>query len=151
MSTLTLILSVSISCSCFQLDAGRFLPETNISTLLSLKSHRRILTLLPVSPIYYLFSFVFKQLKVCDPSFTSLYRLGNFIGEWMGGLFQLFWERGRDFQELDRCSLFGLLCLASEMSQRLWVCYLACWCIKICWGSRSNRSQLIHHLGLIWL
>ena len=43
----------------------------------------------------------------------------------MGGLFQLFWERGRDFQELGHHSLFGLLGLDSKQSWQLWVCHLA--------------------------
>ena len=34
--------------------------------------------------------------------------LDIFIGQWVGGLFQLIWGRGGDFQELDRCPLFGL-------------------------------------------
>ena len=43
----------------------------------------------------------------------------------MGGLFQLFGGRGRDFQELGHCPLFGLLWLASKLSWCLWVCCLA--------------------------
>ena len=46
----------------------------------------------------------------------------------MGGLFQLFWGRGGDFQELGYCPLFDLLWSASELSWRLWVCHLTC-----CW------------------
>ena len=43
----------------------------------------------------------------------------------MGGLFQLFWGRGRDFQELGHHPLFGLLWSASELSSFLWGCHLA--------------------------
>ena len=35
----------------------------------------------------------------------------------MGGLFRLFGGRGRDFQELGHCPLFGLLWSVSELSQ----------------------------------
>ena len=41
----------------------------------------------------------------------------------MGGLFQLFWGRGRDFQELGPCPLFDLLWLAWELSWHWWVCH----------------------------
>ena len=40
-------------------------------------------------------------------------------------LFQLFWGRSGDFQELGCCSLFGLLWSAWELSWRLWACHLA--------------------------
>ena len=43
----------------------------------------------------------------------------------MGGLFQLFWGRDRDFQELGHCPLFDILWLASELSWCWWVCHLA--------------------------
>ena len=38
----------------------------------------------------------------------SFYGLGNFIGLWVGGLFQLFRGGGWDFQELGHHPLFGL-------------------------------------------
>ena len=41
----------------------------------------------------------------------------------MGGLFQLFWGRGGDFQELGHRPLFGLLW--SGLSWCPWVCHLA--------------------------
>ena len=74
---------------------------------------------------------------------VSFYGLGNF---------QPFQGRGGDFQELGRYSLFGLW-LTSELSWHWWVCLLACWCIKmsVYWGSRSSGSQLVCHLGPIWL
>ena len=34
--------------------------------------------------------------------------VGNFTGYWMGGIFQWFWGRGGDFQELGHCPLFDL-------------------------------------------
>ena len=39
-----------------------------------------------------------------------------------------------------------------ELSWRLWVCHLACWCITVSvyWGSRFSGSWLVHHLGPIW-
>ena len=40
--------------------------------------------------------------------------LGNFIGWQMGGLFQLFEARGRDFQEMGHRPLSDLFCLVSE-------------------------------------
>ena len=43
----------------------------------------------------------------------------------MGGVFQLFWGRGGDFQELGHRPLFSLLWSASELSWHLWVCHLA--------------------------
>ena len=43
----------------------------------------------------------------------------------MGGLFQLFWRRGGDFQELGHRLLFGLLGLPLEQSWRLWACHIA--------------------------
>ena len=43
--------------------------------------------------------------------------------EWVEGLFQLFWGKGRDFQELGHHSLFGLLWLTWELSWHL--CRLA--------------------------
>ena len=68
----------------------------------------------------------------------------------MGGLFQLFWGRGRDLQELGHRTLVDLLWSASELSRRLWVCHLAdvlnkrILSLKVCWKS------LVLHLGPSW-
>ena len=43
----------------------------------------------------------------------------------MGGLFQLFWRRSRDLQELGRHPPFHLLWLTSELSWPWWACHLA--------------------------
>lgn len=43
----------------------------------------------------------------------------------MGGLFQLFWRRCRDIQELGRHPPFHLLWLTSELSWPWWACHLA--------------------------
>ena len=53
------------------------------------------------------------HLRRWETEIVDFYGLGNFIGKWVGGLFQLFWGRGRDFQELDHHSIFEL---ASELS-----------------------------------
>ena len=44
------------------------------------------------------------------------YGLDNFIDQQVGGLFQLFWGRGGDSQELGHCPLFGFLWSVSELS-----------------------------------
>ena len=59
---------------------------------------------------------------------VRFYGLSNFIGSWVGGLLQLFGERGSDFQGLDHRPLFGLWWSTLELSWHLWVCRLACWC-----------------------
>ena len=59
----------------------------------------------------------------CD--MVSCSGLGNFIGSRGGGLFQLFWGRGGDVQELGYCPLFWPFDGALELSWRLWVCHLA--------------------------
>ena len=51
--------------------------------------------------------------------------LCNFIGQQVGGLFQLFWRRGGEFQDLGHLPLIGLLWLTSELFWLLWVCHLA--------------------------
>ena len=43
----------------------------------------------------------------------------------MGGLFQLFFARSGDFQELGYYPVFGLLCSALELLWHLWMCNLA--------------------------
>ena len=67
----------------------------------------------------------------------------------MGGFFQLFWERGGDFQELDHHPLFDLWRWVLELLWCLWVCHLACWCVtmSVYWASRS--SWRVCHLGPI--
>ena len=83
------------------------------------------------------------HLRRSDPpkyGVASFYGLSNFIGKWVGRLFQLiiiptiiliiprlfqlfpdyFGGRGRDFQELGHCPLFGLSWLASEPFKILW-------------------------------
>ena len=56
---------------------------------------------------------------------VSFCGLGNFIGWWVGVSFQLFQERGGDFQELDHHPLFDLLWLASELSRCWRICHLS--------------------------
>ena len=66
------------------------------------------------------------------------------ISQGVGGLFQLFWRRGGDFQELDHCPLFDLWWSASELSWHWWVCHVAYWCVtvSIYWDSRPSGSLL---------
>ena len=60
--------------------------------------------------------------------------------------------RGRDFEELGHHPLFGLWWSALEMSWLLWGYHLAHWCVtvNIYWGSKSNWSRFVHHLGPMW-
>ena len=61
----------------------------------------------------------------------------------MGGLFQIFWERGGDFQESGHCPLYGLWWLALELSWCLWMCHLACWRVE-CILKIKVLSKLTH-------
>ena len=54
---------------------------------------------------------------------SMLFGLGNFKGYWVGGLFQLFYERDRVFQLLNYWPFFGFLWLVSEVAWHLWVCH----------------------------
>ena len=58
----------------------------------------------------------------------------------MGGVFQLFWERGGDSQKLGHCPLFHLY-------GRPWDCHGACGCHLVC--SRSGGSQSSANLDLV--
>ena len=70
-------------------------------------------------------------------------------------VFQLFWERDGDFQGLGHCSLF-------DLHGQSWNCHGTCVCNLACcyvtiicynmlfWGSSSNGSWIICHLGPIW-
>ena len=58
----------------------------------------------------------------------------------MGGLFQLFWERGA-FQELALHPLFDLLWLTSELSWHLRVCHLAPASVSVQWGPLEVKSS----------
>ena len=65
----------------------------------------------------------------------------------MGGLFQLFWRRGRDFQELGYCPPFGLLWLAAELSWRLLGVLLN---LLMCYNTRVHaQGRLVKHLSAI--
>ena len=56
---------------------------------------------------------------------VSFYCLGNFMGYWAEGLFQLFGGRDRDFQELGHHPHFYLLWSVPELSWvNWWVCHL---------------------------
>ena len=57
--------------------------------------------------------------------------VGNFTGQLVGRVFQLFWGRSRDFQEFAHHPLFDFWCWASEQSWCLWVCHLAFWCVTM--------------------
>ena len=50
-----------------------------------------------------------QRARVVKCGMVSFYRLGNFTGQGVGGLFQLFWGRGGNFQDLGHCPLLGLL------------------------------------------
>ena len=58
----------------------------------------------------------------------------------VGGLFQLFWGRGGDFQDLGHHPNLSFDS-ALELSWHLWVRHLV-----DNWGSRSNQDQLVCHL-----
>ena len=59
----------------------------------------------------------------------------------MGGLLQLFWGRDGDFQDLDKCPVWGLLWLASELSWRLKLCHLA-YANVFQWAHNDTQSLL---------
>ena len=42
------------------------------------------------------------------------YGLGDFIFQWVGGLFQLLWRKGKDFQELGHSPHFGLFMFSQK-------------------------------------
>ena len=65
----------------------------------------------------------------------------------MGRLFQLFWGRDEDFQELGHRPLFNLLRLVSELSWHWWVCHLDANVLQ--WGSRSTGSPVFRHQDLV--
>ena len=64
----------------------------------------------------------------------------------MGGLVQLFWRRGGDFQELGQCPLLGLLTVP-------WNCHGVSGCVLLLadWGSRSILMPSWSHLILIFM
>ena len=67
----------------------------------------------------------------------------------MGGLSQIFWERGRDFQELSYHPLFGLIWLAWEPSWHWWVCHLAIvlqWAYYKAWGQLEVQPSTLSDL-----
>ena len=81
------------------------------------------------------------HLGMWETEIVGFYGLGNFIGKSVGGLFQLFGGRGRDFQELVTTHFFGWPqnchdageSMAIPPSTRLisswcwWVCHLICY------------------------
>ena len=83
----------------------------------------------------------------CDV--VSFYGLGNFIWQWVEGLFQLFLGRGGDFQELGHSTPWSFD-NDLELSWLLWVCHLACW-LRLKVQSNSTCLTSWTHLILITL
>ena len=88
----------------------------------------------------------FRRWEARRHGMVSFYGLCHFIG-WVGGLFQLFRRRGRDFQELSHLAHF---CSCSVRTVRLPVgVSFRCWCItmSLWWDSRSTGSRIFHYFG----
>ena len=119
------------------------------------------------------------HLRRSDPpkyGVASFYGLSNFIGKWVGRLFQLiiiptiiliiprlfqlfpdyFGGRGRDFQELGHCPLFGLSWLASEPFKILWyishhfdwiIMIASKYCLEFCPHPPGHKSRVIYSVN----
>ena len=76
--------------------------------------------------------------------------VGNFIHQWMGGLSQLFWVRGMDFQKLGPPTFWPFMVHLGTTMAPMGVSFIQCVKMSAYWGLRSNESQLVHRLGPRW-
>jgi len=76
--------------------------------------------------------------------------VGNFIHQWMGGLSQLFWVRGMDFQKLGPPTFWPFMVHLGTTMAPMGVSFIQYVKMSTYWGLRSNESQLVHHLGPRW-
>ena len=66
--------------------------------------------------------------EACCAAVHGVTKTWTWLSDWtesVGGLFQLFWEKGWDFQELSHCSFLAFSRSALELSWHLWACHLA--------------------------
>ena len=89
----------------------------------------------------------------CGPSQGACVALGcgavSFYGLMSRGVIPAVLGKGWRFLGIGSLPTFGLWWLALELSWRLWVCHLACWCVTVSVYLGSRAGWLVCHFGPI--